>query len=86
MKYLRSNGQPAVKLCTVNVVEITNGDVQSVRSFTDNKDGNKRAEKLFGRIVAEHYGPVDKEDLDNMLSDGIFDDDNGYQVLLTHSI
>lgn len=92
MNYKRKNGQPAIRLNTVNVVEITNGDLQAVRSFSDNPEGNKRAERLFKRLVREHEAgdPVDtrsdKEDFENFLDDGSYEDNSGYQLLLTHSV
>ena len=82
----------AVKLHTVNVVEITNGnEVQGVSSFSDTPEGNKQAEKLFKRLVKEYESqdkytvPSDAEDMQNYLNDGVFDVVN-YQILLTHSI
>ena len=92
MNYKRKNGQPAIRLNTVNVIEITNGDLQAVRSFADNPEGNKRAERLFKRLVREHEesDPVDtrstKEDFENFLDDGSYEDNSGYQLLLTHSV
>lgn len=85
-------GRKAVKLHTVNVIEICNDEFQSIRSFSDSKEGNKRAEKLFKRLVREHnpksQGAIQHsdEDLDAMIDDGVYDDDCGYQLLITHSI
>jgi len=44
----------AVKLSTVNVIEMTNGNLQSIRSFADNPEGNTRAERLFKRCIKEN--------------------------------
>lgn len=90
-KYFRKNGQPVVKLHTVNVLEFANNEFQQSFSFADNPQGNKRAERKFRRLVVEHEKDVHnvewmKEDIDNMVEDGIFDDQSGYQVLLTHSL
>jgi len=80
-------------LNTVNVIEITNGsDLQGIRSFTDNPEGNKRAERLFKRLVREHeqLDPVDcrssKEDFENYLDEGSYEDNSGYLLLLSHSV
>ncbi len=86
--------RPAVRLHTVNVIEITNGDFQGIRSFADTPEGNKRAERLFKRLVKEFelqeegVVPSDAEDMQNYLNDGIFESGpqwSGYQLLLTHS-
>ena len=77
-----------IKLHTVNVIEVCNGVVDSIRSFTETPKGNKRAEKAFVRMVKERnrLEVHSADDLDNMLSDGVFDDERGYQLFLTHSI
>ena len=76
-----------IKLNTVNVVEITNGDVQSIRSFTDNVEGNRRAEKLFKRCVKkQHADGLTKERLAEMVEEGYWYDENGYWLGITHSI
>lgn len=83
-----------IKLHTVNVIETIDGTPQSLRAFTDNKKGNKRAENLFVRLVKEHNafgqgsgaGPTfSKEEFSAMLDDGVYDDECGYQLFLTHS-
>lgn len=84
----------AVKLHTVNIIEITNGDLQSIRSFPDNPKGNKQAERLFKRLVKEFEAQTlttkrdailsNPADMQNYLDDGIFEED-GYQVIISHS-
>lgn len=90
IKYFRKNGQPAVKLATVSVIEMTDLDVQGVRSFVDNPEGNRRAEKRFVQLVKEHEGKTgnqwSKEDLDDFIENGVYDDGCGYQLLLVHSV
>ncbi len=89
-KYFRQNKQPAIKLHTVNVIESVDAVLLGVRAFTDNKEGNALAEKLFVRLVKEHNksgGPeFSKEDFTAMLDDGVYDDELGYQLFITHSI
>jgi len=78
----------AVKLNTVNVIEIIDNDLQSIRSFADTPEGNKRAEKLFLRCVKENstFGnALPKDTATDLLDDGVFTDDT-YTVLITHSI
>ena len=81
-----------IKLNTINVIEITNGEFQSLRAFVDNPKGNKQAEKLFRRLVKEYEKPYpkdaprsDEEDFEAYLDDGIYER-TGYQIILSHSI
>lgn len=89
MKYKQSNGKPAIKLHTVNVVETVNEMPISLRSFVDNPLGNERAEAFFKRLVKEHNkenGPkFSEDDFDDMIEDGVYDDDCGYILYLIHS-
>jgi len=93
-RYLRRNKQQAIKLQTVNVVEIANGEFQGLRSFTDNPRGNKRAERLFRRLIEKYEKPLskdvprsDEEDFENYLDDGIYDVFRPrFILILTHSL
>ena len=86
----------AIKLHTVNVLEFENGGLQQVCSFTDNPAGNKRAEKLFTRLMvsaASKCGEkVDKQDISDALDNGIFEVQSlgavSYMadVYITHSV
>ncbi len=83
-----------IKLHTVNVIESVDGNILSVRSFSDaanvRSKSNKRAERLFVKLVKEHNkmkGPkFSKEDFEAMLDDGVYDDECGYQLFLVHSV
>lgn len=89
MIYYRRNNLRVTKLHTVNVIETIDGVPQSLRAFADNKAGNKLAEECFKSLVEEHNkdnGPkFDAEDFEDMFSDGVYDDDCGYVLFLTHS-
>ena len=93
IRYYRRGGKAAVKLNTVNVVEVTNNaEMQGIRAFTDNPQGNKRAEQLFRRLIEEYEKPLpedaprsDEEDFEAYLDDGIYEH-TGYQLILSHSI
>ena len=94
MKYLQANRKPAVKVHTVNVIEIVNEQLNSVRSFVDNPAGNKRAERMFRRLYREHNDPdgttgeprPTNADIDPYIEDGVYDDECGYQLVLAHSV
>lgn len=81
-----------IKLNTVNVIEVTNGEFQSLRAFADNPKGNKRAEKLFRQLIEEYEKsdktivPSDEEDFENYLDDGVYDVFPGYTLYLSHSV
>lgn len=91
ISYTRNNGQFAIRLNTVNVIEMANGEMQGVRSFVDNPEGNKRAEDLFKRLVKENqqepglHPRLIEEDYDDLIEEGLYE--NGtYQLFLTHSV
>ena len=90
VKYFRKGKTPVVKLHTVNVIESIDDVPFSLRAFTDNTKGNDLAEKTFVRLVKEHNeteGPkFSDEDFSAMMDDGVYDDECGYQLFITHSI
>ena len=48
--------------------------------------GNKKAESLFAHLVNENADPKPtQEDMENYLDNGIYSDENGYELYLTHS-
>ena len=77
------------KLATVNVIQLDdNGNVSSVRSFADDPEGNKAAEKLFLKIVKEHTSETayEPEELQAMLDEGVCDEPSvGTKLFLVHS-
>lgn len=72
------------KINTVSVIEILNGIVDNIVSFKDNHLGNKEAEKLFEQKALENG--MQKEFLEDCLDKGGFDDQNGYDLIICHSI
>lgn len=90
--YYRRGGTAAVKVNTVNVIELTNGELQGLRAFTDNPKGNRRAEKLFRQLIEEYEISLpkdtqsDEEDFEDYLNDGIYDVHSGYTLFLCHSV
>lgn len=71
-----------MKVDTVNVIEWECDTIQFVHSFTDNEDGNKKAEELFSTLALGHRCPED--DVDSYIEDGHYEK-AGYQIFLTHS-
>ena len=87
--YTRDNGQKALKLNSVNIIEMSNGEMQGLRAFVDNPEGNTAAEARFRRLIEEHEkglpNPSDEEDFGNYIEEGVYEDCSGYQLFLTHS-
>ena len=76
-----------MKLNTVNVIEYFEGTVRQVLSFKDDAFGNTEAEDNFKELVNEHCGieNVSDAELLDYVADGVFMDDNGYELYLVHS-
>jgi hypothetical protein len=71
-----------MQLQTVMVIEYTGGEIQSVRSFSEDKEGNKEAEALFVKVAKDNG--MDDTDIDACLEDGLFEEGD-YQIFLVHS-
>jgi hypothetical protein len=80
-----------MKLNTVNVIEFVDDTISSVRSFSDDAQGNAEAEQLFRQIANEQEKSDDEplfseEDIEAGIDDGSLDDENrGWAVYLVHS-
>ena len=73
-----------MKIQTVNVIKRLNDTHEWMRSYSDDEPGNIEAESIFKKCLEEHGVPA--SDIDSYIEDGIFQDDNGYESCLTHSI
>jgi hypothetical protein len=71
-----------MQLQTVMVIEYTGGGIHSVRSFSEDKEGNKQAEELFVKVAKDNG--MDDIDIDACLADGLFEEGD-YQIFLVHS-
>ena len=73
-----------MKLKTVNVVEVTNGVVNALSSYSEDNAGNRSAEKDFRLLVLARGGNPDHMRV--YIEDGRWvDQREDYQVLLVHS-
>ena len=73
-----------MKLNTVNVIELTDGTIQSVRSFDETPEGNKEAEALF-TSCAEENG-FDEDEVAIGLDEGTLEGvDGSYALFIVHS-
>lgn len=72
-------------LNTVNVIEINEGVILSIRSFKDDKQGNIEAEKLFTKIIKENDINKIDNDIEHYLERGYYDNDYDYQCCIAHS-
>jgi hypothetical protein len=75
----------AIRLNTVNVIEMTDGDFQGIHSFADDVQGNRRAEKVFKRCMKENVGSLPEQDYKDAVEEGYWASSTGYQIFLTHS-
>lgn len=80
------------KLATVNIIELKQGVLHSIRSFNDTVEGNKQAEKVFASLIRDRNDPegttgekVTDEDIECFLDNGIYDEQEGYEVMISHS-
>jgi len=79
---------------TVNVIELVKTSLNNVYSFPDTPKGNELAEAKFKECYREHNDPEGTtgqieptdEDWEAVLEDGIYDDDCGYQLIISHSV
>ena len=69
---------------TINIIEYANNTVTGIRSFADNKNGNKEAENLYCSIIKEHDPDTIEPELDLFLENGYYEQGD-YQIFLTHS-
>jgi len=60
------------QLATVNVVEVVDGDIVSIRSFPDNSLGNSNAEDLFKKLILEDDEEALEEDIASAIEDGVW--------------
>ena len=79
---------------TVNVIEILQGNFIEVTSFPDTPKGNELAEEKFRECISDRNDPdrttdvepLSKEDMDYHLENSNYNDDCGYELIITHSI
>jgi hypothetical protein len=71
-----------MQLQTVMVIEYTGSEIHSVRSFSEDKEGNKEAEALFVKLAKDNG--MDDPDIDVCLEEGLFEEGD-YQIFLVHS-
>jgi len=83
-----------MQLNTVNVIEFTNGNLQSLRAFPETPEGNKAAEDLFVKCINEDNtnrhsfgGECRSSNFDGsaFLDNGYWNSGEGYEIYLTHS-
>lgn len=64
----------------INVIETVDGAINSNRLFKD----KKKAEACFAACVREHEDNAGLDFIDSCLDDGIYDDECGYVVMISH--
>jgi len=71
---------------TVNIIEIVNNNLNAVFAFKDNEKGNKKADELALALLKENANYLSNEDMQFIIDEGYFEDNNGYQLYIAHSI
>jgi hypothetical protein len=77
----KSNYKGENMLNTINVVELSGGVINSIRSFDTSEEGIKEAETLFKKILKENFPEKTEEELEDAISDGFSDDDYDLQLI-----
>lgn len=71
-------------LATINVTEVVDDNIVSIRSFPDNAEGNLNAEILFHDIIVENDEDVLEEEIENALEEGAYSKGT-WACFITHS-
>jgi len=79
-----------MKQHTVNVIEVIEGNIESVHSFSDDEQGNQEAEHLFRTIIKENQDEnLTESEVESYVEDGYYSSGNGnettYELFLIHS-
>ena len=76
--------EPVKEISTVNVISMNCGQVSSMKSWPDNDEGVKAAERYFKQAIIAAGCPTGE--VDDALEDGIYEaEPTGHDILLTHS-
>lgn len=74
-------------LKTVNIIEVRDGQIQSLIAFPDDKKGNLAAEKLFMDLMLKN-DLKDRQNflgVDYYLDEGVYSNNEGYYLYIVHS-
>ena len=75
---------PVAPIDTVNVILMNCGQVSAMKSWPDNDEGVKAAERYFKQAIIAAGCPAGE--VDDALDDGIYEaEPTGRDILLTHS-
>ena len=76
--------EPVKEISTVNVITLNCGQVSAMKSWSDNDEGVKAAERYFKQVIIAAGCPADE--VSDALDDGIYEaEPTGHDILLTHS-
>lgn len=74
-----------MQLYTVSVVEVNDGVLLGVRSFTNDAEGIEQAEEIFTNLVKENVDRIiSKDEMNSYIDDGMFQQ-GSYNVNIIHS-
>lgn len=74
----------------INIIEIKKGILSSIVSFPITHEENRnpqilKAEELFRKLATENGAEDSEWEMDDLLSNGNWDNENGYEVLIVWS-
>lgn len=74
-----------MRLKTVNVIAYSDDTISGMRSWSEDKSGNRAAEAEFKKMVKLYAGST-PEDISEWIDGGYWESDDGYyKVFLVHS-
>lgn len=71
-------------LNTINVIEITEDSLLSIKSFSANDEGVGEAEQFFKDVLKEQEPDFSEDDIESYLEDGLYER-NGYELYIVSS-
>jgi hypothetical protein len=73
-----------MKIQTVNVIEYKGDDLVSIRSYSEDDEGNKQAEEMFRNMIIEADPEMTEEEIEACTEEG-YHEQGEYQLFLSHS-
>ena len=75
------------QIATVNIVKSFNNQITGIHSFPETPDGNDDAKKIFIALIEEHVqAELTDDDIEFILYEGYWEDNNGLVISLVHSV
>ena len=74
------------ELSTVNVIQMSNGVIDEIKSWQDDEEGNQQAEIYFHDAMMLNIKNIVEEDIEVALENGYAESTSGlYSIFIVHS-